>query len=209
MVAYQLGPGLYRDVLPAWSDGNLPSLCHMIRSNLFLAHVRASTAGETSRANCHPFKHAGWSFMHNGQIGDIGGIRRTLETLLSDDLYNVRRGTTDSELVFLLLLNYGLQNDPVSAVHSVVEQLKKYSAYGRNEDAVRLTCVFTDGQKLYCFRHSSDAFAPTLYSKFCRDGSWIVASEPLDARPGNWFEAPTNELLVYSQDVDQYASTSI
>ena len=32
------GPGLYRDVLPAWSDGNLPNLCQMTRSNLFVAH---------------------------------------------------------------------------------------------------------------------------------------------------------------------------
>ena len=42
-------PGLYRDILPAWSDPNLKSLCRQIRSGLFLAHVRASTGGATSR----------------------------------------------------------------------------------------------------------------------------------------------------------------
>ena len=41
--------GLYRDVLPAWTDGNLLSLSSMIRSRLFLAHVRASTFGQVSR----------------------------------------------------------------------------------------------------------------------------------------------------------------
>lgn len=50
-------PGLYRDILPAWSDPNLRSLSRQIRSSLFLAHVRASTGGATSRANCHPFVH--------------------------------------------------------------------------------------------------------------------------------------------------------
>ena len=44
-------PGLYRDVLPAWSDCNLKSLVRQIRSPLFLAHVRASTGGATSRDN--------------------------------------------------------------------------------------------------------------------------------------------------------------
>ena len=55
-------PGLYRDILPAWSDPNLKSLCRQIKSDLFLAHVRASTGGATSRANCHPFVSGRWSF---------------------------------------------------------------------------------------------------------------------------------------------------
>lgn len=53
-------PGGYRDVLPAWADGNLTSLCRMVRSRLFIAHVRASTVGETTRQNCHPFSYGRW-----------------------------------------------------------------------------------------------------------------------------------------------------
>ncbi|MCC6204161.1 MAG: class II glutamine amidotransferase, partial [Hyphomicrobiales bacterium] len=68
-------PGLYRDILPAWSDPNLKSICRQIRSGLFLAHVRASTGGATSRANCHPFVCGRWSFMHNGQIGGFERLR--------------------------------------------------------------------------------------------------------------------------------------
>jgi len=34
-------PGLYKDILPAWSDNNLLSLCQHISAPLFLAHVRA------------------------------------------------------------------------------------------------------------------------------------------------------------------------
>jgi hypothetical protein len=72
-------PGLYRDVLPAWSDCNLKSLARQIRSPLFLAHVRASTGGATSRDNCHPFVNGRWSFMHNGQIAGFEKIRRPME----------------------------------------------------------------------------------------------------------------------------------
>jgi len=75
-------PGVYRDILPAWNDQNLKSLAHQIRSGLFLAHVRASTGTATSRANCHPFAHGKWLFMHNGQIGGYERIRRRLEGMI-------------------------------------------------------------------------------------------------------------------------------
>ena len=117
-------PGQYRDVLPAWSDGNLTSLCRMISSSLFLAHVRASTSGETARVNCHPFTYGRWSFMHNGNVPNINGFRRKAEGLLSDDLYFAKKGTTDSELIFLLLLANGLDTDPLQAVQRTLEVCK-------------------------------------------------------------------------------------
>ena len=64
-------PGLFRDVRPAWSDENLLSLSQQIRSRLFFAHIRASTGTATTRANCHPFKHGKWMFMHNGRISRL------------------------------------------------------------------------------------------------------------------------------------------
>ena len=69
-------PGLYRETLPAWNDPNLKSLAHQISSRMFFAHVRASTGTATSRANCHPFAHGRWMFMHNGQIGGYEKVRR-------------------------------------------------------------------------------------------------------------------------------------
>jgi glutamine amidotransferase len=101
-------PGLYRDVLPAWADGNLTSLCRMVRSHRFIAHIRASTMGETSRTNCHPFTHGNWAFCHNGRVPHYPQIRCQLEAALPNDLYDARRGTTDSEMIFLTLLANGL-----------------------------------------------------------------------------------------------------
>lgn len=182
----QREPGLYRDVLPAWSDGNLPSLCRMIRSRLFLAHVRASTTGETSRVNCHPFAHGPWTFMHNGQVPDFGRIRRALEALLPDELFAQRRGSTDSELIFLLLLTYGLNDNPVAAVDSVLALLAQRSCYGQGREAVRLTCVLSDGTSIYAFRHASDGQCPTLYVRANADSGWTLASEPLDGQSDCW-----------------------
>lgn len=113
-------PGLFKDVLPAWADTNLRSICRLVRSPLFLAHVRAATTGATSRDNCHPFTYGSWSFMHNGGIGDFSLIRRDMELLIPDPYYGARRGTTDSELFFHLLLTNGLETDPLQALRITI-----------------------------------------------------------------------------------------
>ncbi len=97
-------PGVYHEILPAWNDSNLKSLSHQLQSTLFFAHVRASTGTATSRLNCHPFSHGKWLFMHNGQIGGYDKVRRALDQLIPDALYPYRQGTTDSELMFFLLV---------------------------------------------------------------------------------------------------------
>ncbi|MDA8747919.1 class II glutamine amidotransferase [Litoreibacter sp.] len=186
------GPGQYRDVLPAWSDGNLTSLCQMIVSPLFLAHVRASTVGETARVNCHPFRHGCWSFMHNGQLGGFTRIKRHLENLLPDELYHLRAGTTDSEMLFLLLLAHGLKQDPANAISEVLELLANLR---QPEDPPhRITCVLSDGDGLYAFRHASDKKCPTLYQRRAETGV-IVASEPLDGQAAGWTAVAPDTLL--------------
>ena len=192
-------PGLYRDVLPAWSDGNLSSICRMVRSPIFLAHVRASTVGETSRVNCHPFVHQSWSFMHNGQVASFARIRRKLEASLPDDLYNARRGTTDSELLFLLFLAKGLTTNPQAACESVISMIRTVQRNTAKPN--RITCVFSDGQRLHAMRHSCDQQSPSLYASDRLDGSGrALASEPLDGRPQRWLSVPENHFVTLSAD---------
>lgn len=184
-------PGLYRDVLPAWSDGNLTSLCRMVRSPLFIGHIRASTMGETSRSNCHPFTSGNWSFCHNGQVPHFPRIRRQLEAALPDALYEQRRGTTDSEMVFLTLMAHGLETDPTAAFARTIDALGAPGPDG----PVRLTTVLSDGVSLYAFRYASDARCPTLYaSRDWAGGGVVVASEPLCGDASRWTEIPTRTL---------------
>jgi predicted glutamine amidotransferase len=143
-------PGLYRDVLPAWSDCNLKSLARQIRSPLFLAHVRASTGGATSRDNCHPFVNGKWSFMHNGQIAGFEKIRRPMEAALSDRLYQARHGTTDSELLFLLALEFGLEADPAAAFGEAIRFALSEAARAGVRELVRFTAAFQTARR--CMR---------------------------------------------------------
>lgn len=198
-------PGLYRDVLPAWSDCNLKSLCRQISSGLFLAHVRASTGGHTNRDNCHPFVSGRWSFMHNGQIGGFERLRRGLEHALPDALYGQRHGATDSELFFLMMLANGLDDDPQGAAARAAGQVIEAAMRAGIEPALKLTAAFSDGEALYAVRFSTHERAPTLYAGAFRgaegrlNGQCLV-SEPFDREEPNWQPVPTDSFVTLTRD---------
>ena len=176
--------GLFRDVLPAWTDDNLLSLAATIRSRLFIAHVRASTFGQVSRSNCHPFTSGCWSFAHNGQIADFGEYRRQLEAELSNERYSERTGNTDSELLFLLLLDNGLEVDVPGACHKALALVEKTTT--KSKKPTRIASVFSDGKRLYSLRYSSDDKSPSLYSSRHMENGLVIASEPLDDKSEAW-----------------------
>lgn len=192
-------PGLYRDILPAWSDPNLKSICRQIRSGLFLAHVRASTGGATSRANCHPFASGRWSFMHNGQIGSFEKIRRRLEARIADRLYDQMEGTTDSELFFLMMLDEGLEHDPQAAATRAAAEVLDVQRRAGIEPSFKLTAAFSDGETLYAVRYSTDAAAPTLYTAGMPSGRCLV-SEPFDREAGAWQAVPPSSFVAMTRD---------
>jgi predicted glutamine amidotransferase len=187
-------PGLYRDILPAWSDCNLKSLARQIRSPLFLAHVRASTSGGTRRDNCHPFVSGRWSFMHNGQIEGYEALKRPLERQLSDRFYRERLGTTDSELLFLLARDAGLQEDPAAAFETAIAAVIDAAAAAGIEAMIRFTAAFSDGRALHAIRYATDDFAPTLYAAQAANGHMLV-SEPLDDDGDLWRAVPQGSLI--------------
>lgn len=179
-------PGLFRDLRPAWSDENLRSLCAQVRSPLFFAHVRAATNTATTRANCHPFACGRYAFMHNGQIGAYHKVRRRLEALLPDELFDLRAGTTDSELLFLLVLAEMERGEkPAGAVSRVMHQTKELMLAAGVAEALRFTAILSDGQTIWAFRVACDGLSPRLYLRE-RPGATIIASEPLDSLRDAW-----------------------
>jgi predicted glutamine amidotransferase len=188
-------PGLYREIRPAWSDENLRSLCDQVRSGLFFAHVRASTGTSTTRANCHPFAHGRHLFMHNGQIGGYGRIKRRLEAMMPDDLYDARLGTTDSEAIFLSALANGLAENPVAAMAGILKRVRGLMSEAGVAEPLRFTAALTDGQDLWAYRWACDGRPPTLYFRETAD-DLLVVSEPIDDRDKGWQEVPKGCALV-------------
>ena len=188
-------PGLYREIRPAWSDENLRSLCEQVRSRLFFAHVRASTGTASTRANCHPFAHGRYLFMHNGQIGGYARLKRRIETMIPDDLYGVRQGTTDSEAIFLAALARGLAEDPLGAMARTLKAVRGLMAEAGVDEPLRFTAALTDGEALYAFRWACDGQPPSLYVRKA-EGGLTVVSEPIDGRKDGWREVPKGCSLI-------------
>ena len=190
-------PGIYRDILPAWADTNLQSLAKQIRSPLFMAHVRASTGGGTNRDNCHPFAYKNWSFMHNGQISNFDKLRRVLESRLSDEIFALRQGVTDSELMFLLAIEFGLENDPVSAFENMLAFIVEQADVKGIETLIRFTACWSDGSKLHAVRYATDDRPPSLYYAHCgKDQSICLVSEPFEHPDRDWTSVPANAHIV-------------
>ncbi len=192
-------PGRYHDVLPAWADANLRSLAHQVRSGLFLAHVRAATGTATSRTNCHPFWAGRWSFMHNGQAAGYGRFRRKADMAISDAAYEHRRGTTDSEAIFLMALGDGLEADPKGALERATGRMEIWSRETGETPHMRMTVAMSDGARLYVARYATDQFAPTLYHRRTAEGR-VVVSEPLDRSLTDWEPIPPGSFAAITPD---------
>ena len=188
-------PGLYREVRPAWSDENLRYLCRHIRSHLFFAHVRAATGTAITRPNCHPFACRSWMFMHNGYIGGWARLRRRIESLIPDDIYSSRIGTTDSEALFLAIVGAHIDRDPVAATADILGTVADMLTEKGNNDALRFTAALANGQDLYAFRFAVNDHSNTLYYRTSPKGL-VVVSEPLDDKRDAWTAVPPNHMLI-------------
>lgn len=187
-------PGQYREVRPAWSDENLLSIARQVRSHLFFAHVRAATGTATTRANCHPFVHGRYLFMHNGQIGGYGAIRRKLENLIPDALYGARAGTTDSEAIFLLTMAHmdrGLSAG--AALAAALSDALALMIEAGTREPLRCAAALADGETIHAVRWSSDTRPPSLYV-CAKPDNVVIASEPVDAARECWQAVPCNTL---------------
>jgi glutamine amidotransferase len=200
-------PGIFRDIRPAWSDDNLLSISHQIRSRLFFAHVRASTGTASTRANCHPFSVGPWLFMHNGQIGGYQRVKRRLEHEIPDDLFQHRNGNTDSELMFLLMLASGLEHDPAAALHRTLHLVERCMLEAGISEPLRFTAAFTRGEAVHAVRYASDLQPPTLYTRsLAGDRGTLIVSEPLDGAPEDWSAVPAQHMITASpQRVERLA----
>ena len=102
-------PAVFNAIEPAWNDRNLRELAVQLSTRLVFAHVRASTGTPIQRTNCHPFRHGGWLWMHNGLIGEFHVVKRDLMLAVDPALFPTIEGSTDSEMFFFLALTLGLR----------------------------------------------------------------------------------------------------
>jgi predicted glutamine amidotransferase len=214
-------PARYRSVSPAWSDVNLLEMASHVESPLFFAHIRATTGTPVQQTNCHPFRHGKWLFVHNGVLDGFHEYRRELLLAVDPALFDGITGSTDSELLFYLALTFGLEQDPLPAVERAVGFVEAVGRAHGYENPVQMTLGFSNGERLWAVRYSSEHRSRTLFvsadhttvqalhpgnSRFARltDEDRVIVSEPLSDLPGVWIEVPESTALIVQPGHDEH-----
>jgi len=197
-------PGVYRDLRPAWNDTNLQALAAQIESRMFMAHVRATTGSPVQRTNCHPFSYKNWLFLHNGLINEYDKLRRDLLFAVPPELFPNIRGTTDSELMFMLALTFGMTGEVKTGLERMAGFIEALAAEHDVDEAVQMTLGISDGQSLFAVRYSTSGNSRSLYHSASREGTKDIApdagrfsrdaraivSEPLNHLEDEWLPVP-------------------
>jgi glutamine amidotransferase len=213
-------PAVFRGIEPAWNDRNLRDLSGHIRSGLVFAHVRASTHAPVQLANCHPFRHGRWLWMHNGLIHDFVHVKRELVLEVDPSLYAEIEGSTDSEVFFFLALTLGLEDDPPGAVARAVGLIEAVGERHGVEVPVQMSVATTDGERVWAFRYASKGTPCSLF--YSTDVTTLrrqhpdnpalaglsaearlIVSEPLGELAGAWNEVPASSWGVVQAGDDE------
>jgi len=156
-------PVTFVSINPAWSNRNLRNLAPKIRTECFIAHVRAASVGEVSESNCHPFQYKNLLMMHNGGVENFSAIKRQIREPLSDEFYNWIKGQTDSEHIFALLLHYLFKENPILTPEAVIQAFEKTFDHLNKlmkehgiQEAAYLNMVVTNGLFIVGTRYVSD-----------------------------------------------------
>lgn len=202
-------PGVYKDIRPAWNDMNLQALAAQIESSMFLAHVRATTGSPVQRTNCHPFNHRNWLFVHNGLINNYDQLHRDLAFAIPPELFPLIHGTTDSELMFLLALGFGMEGDVHVGLARMAGLVEHIAEQHGVENALQMTLGISDGESLYAVRYSTEGKSRSLFHSASRDATMEIApeagrfsrdaraivSEPLNHLEAEWVAVPEASFL--------------
>jgi predicted glutamine amidotransferase len=213
-------PGVFHSIEPAWNDRNLHELAGHVTSGHFFAHIRAAIGSSVQQANCHPFRHGRWLFMHNGFVGDLALTKRDLVLAVDESLYPEIEGTADTQLLFYLALTFGLEDDPPDAVARTIGLVEDRGHRKGVKYPFQGTIATTDGERTWVFRYSSEGKSRSLFFSTdvstlrklyperrmlqeLSDDARLVVSEPLVDLPGAWNEMPEASYGVIGKGEDQ------
>lgn len=162
-----------------------------LKSNGALLHLRWATGAlSVNEGNTHPFTHGDYSFMHNGAINPSDAI----DHLIDPGLLSLRRGQTDSESYFYLIINEIEKFGIVDGILSAIKLIRASADYSS------INAMFLTPTELYVINEHDDARAPQsegpgYYDLFYRRG----AKEVLVASSGwtqtGWEELPNHTLM--------------
>ncbi|MBD2104541.1 ergothioneine biosynthesis protein EgtC [Leptolyngbya sp. FACHB-261] len=189
----QIPPCVYTNIIPMWNDINFPNLGTYLESSCILANVRSATTGiAVDQSNCQPFRYDNLLFTHNGYITNFRKtLMRPIRDSLSDEYYQAIQGTSDSEHIFALFLNYWQQSQ-LSLVEALDKTVQQLVAWAGDSVGLALNLLVTDGNQVAGVRTNHQASSPSLYWQ--QGEAALIASEPLSPEQA-WSPCPDHHLL--------------
>lgn len=190
-------PCVFTSTIPAWNCINLSRLASKTTSSLIFAHVRATTEGNLSDSNCHPFVYGRLMFMHNGGVGAWKVVKRKLAVDVGERWFGCVQGSTDSEWCFALFLDsleryFGV--DPssppgpegfghtvlrkallktIERINGFIKQAQEEGKVGEGEESRSLlNFAVTDGESVVCSRYVSSRTDEAASLFFSSGTSW-------------------------------------
>ncbi len=181
-------PARYRTAAPMWTDRSFRSVAEVVRAGAITAAVRSATPPspivDTGNA---PFAAGPWLFSLNGfVVGFRGPVGEELRRLVTEERAIGLEGTTDSEVVFALVL------DALDRGAAPAAALASVSAEVLSRTDARLNLLLTDGRTIVASACGNSLF--TLVDHGLAERGVLVASEPLDDHPG-WVEVPDRTIV--------------
>lgn len=159
-------------------------ICETVNtSNILLIHFRKSSWKGTSKlVHAHPFMAGNVLFAHNGTIRDFKTLRKKII------LNPPPPQTLDTEVYLRYVMNFislGLAN----AFQKAIRDIRSNHRYSS------LTCLFSDGDRLYGFREYTRA--PWYYTLYHarREEAAMISSQPV-SKDLHWKMVPRRKLLV-------------
>ena len=181
-----------------------------------VAHVRRATVGRVALENTHPFRHAGWTFVHNGTVPYFAEIRDELLAELPAAHRAAIAGSTDSEHLFHFILashERAPEQPLVATLQAALERVIGWCRARGQEPHLGLNVLLTDGvqlvgsrwQRSLHWRERAGA-APCPVCSRCHataaaDGyrAVMIASEPIT--PETWPEIPERSVYEITADL--------
>lgn len=181
-------PARYRTAAPMWTDGSFRSVAEVVHAGAITAAVRSATpASPIVPTGNAPFNAGPWLFSLNGfVVGFRGPVGEQLRRAVSEERAAGIEGTTDSEVLFALVL------DALDAGAPPAAALAQVTASVLRRTDGKLNLLICDGQRAVATTCGSSLF--TLHGEGLAAGGVLVASEPLDDHPG-WVRVPDGSVV--------------
>ncbi|MFC6082584.1 ergothioneine biosynthesis protein EgtC [Sphaerisporangium aureirubrum] len=173
-------PVRYRRAVPIWTDANLPGLAAVSRSRCLVAAVRSAAEGVAAEESATaPFACGRWLLSHNGHVtpSAVRSLARGRDP---------ESGSDSAWLAAAVFARLSAGRPVAEAVAEVV------TLAGRHDPAARLNLIVADGDLV-----AATAWGDTLFLHLAEGA--LIASEPLDDRPG-WDAVPDRHMVVTTPD---------